>query len=1067
MKKRIIVWLVFLMVLFQSRVLGQELTVNFPVPPNKYPTRENPYYWKNRLPVPGYWQQDVHYIIDAYIDEKTDIITAKERLIYTNNSPDTLRFVFFHLYQNAFQPGSYYDDLNRRNYNLPKYGPYESQGKGTEILALKVENRDVKTELDNTVLKVYLPRPLPPGDEIVFDIDFKTYFDGYGNIRRRMKTFNAWGYKHYDGVHWYPRISVYDRKFGWTTDQHLGHEFYGDFGTFDVRLNFSADFVVEATGILQNEKEVLPDSLRMKLDLKNFRKKWGGEPSVIIPYDSTKRKTWIYHAENVHDFAFTADPTYRIGEVRWNHVRVIALAQEPHAALWQNAAIFTAKVIEVYSRDFGMYAYPKMVVADARDGMEYPMLTLDGGFDPEYRGLLAHEVGHNWFFGMVGNNETYRACLDEGFTQFLTAWALTEIDGDTVKHFPEFSQYKARFREPETTVYNEAMMGYLLDASIEEDMPLNTHSDDFNGAIRHGGGYRHVYYKTATMLYNLKYVLGDSLFLKAMQHYFNQWKMCHPYVEDFRNSIIQYTKVDLNWFFDQWMETTKYIDYAITKIKKGKFPDEYIIRFKRKGTMQMPIEFTVYDFEGGKHDFYIPNTWFVKNTKAQVLPRWIGWHKNLKPYYDAKVSIPGGIKNVVIDTSKILADVNLLDNSRKLPMKVMFDHQLYNYPVWKEYRFYARPDVWYNAFDGVKAGFHVNGNYFERFHRIHLSAWFNFGSPQYDITRERNNYNPFSYIFKYETNTHKFIKNSTFELQTRWIDGLILHQAGFSFYNRGKKDKIYIYQKWMERNARYANDLYLLYPGDWTISSINSSFNLEYLHTYRYFKGKGEITLALRTPSLFAENDFSRIQLTAINYNNIGKIELRTRFFAQVGTGTPPLESSLYLAGANPEEMMENKFFRSRMITPVDFTQYGSTTGHFQAGGGLNLRGYNNYVAPENKGDTIVLTYRGKSGASFSTELEFDKLIPLKFKKLSGWMDIDMYLFYDAGFINDQWKFDNNFLPRMDAGPGMTLTIKKWWQFEKPSPLTIRADFPLFLNRPPAGEDYFAFRWLISINKSF
>jgi hypothetical protein len=134
---------------------------------------------------------------------------------------------------------------------------------------------------------------------------------------------------------------------------------------------------------------------------------------------------WKYHAENVHDFAFTADPTYRIGEAEWKGIKCIALAQEPHAAGWQNAAELHGKHHRVLQRATSVhYAYPKMVVADARDGMEYPMLTLDGGRDPDYRGLLVHEVGHNWFFGMVGNNETYRALLDEGFTQFLTALGL-------------------------------------------------------------------------------------------------------------------------------------------------------------------------------------------------------------------------------------------------------------------------------------------------------------------------------------------------------------------------------------------------------------------------------------------------------------------------------------------------------------------------------------------------------------------------------------------------------------------------------------------------------------------
>lgn len=441
--------------------------------PNTYRNSDNPYYWKNRPPYPGYWQQDVYYQIKANIDESTDIIEGQENLTYWNNSPDELKFVYFHLYQNAFQPESYLDQLQEENGVKAKYGKYEKDKKGTEIIKLTSNGTVLKTEYDNTIVKVFLAKPLKAGESVTFDIDFKTYFD-YGSTRRRMKAFNSFGFKHYDGVHWYPRISVYDAKFGWDTQQHLGKEFYGDFGAFDVELTFSDNFVVEATGNLTNNNEVLPDELRDKLDIANFKNKpWNSAPSVIIPYDKLKRKTWKYHAENVHDFAFTADPTYRIDEFVWSKVKVVALVQEPHASRWLNAAQYTGKVIKTFSRDFGMYAYPKMIVADARDGMEYPMLTLDGGEDPGYRSLFAHEVGHNWFFGMVGNNETYRAMLDEGFTQFLTAWACISIDGDTTVNASFVSADKEASVLPNYKTEDKNALNYAKYLFYKEELNKN------------------------------------------------------------------------------------------------------------------------------------------------------------------------------------------------------------------------------------------------------------------------------------------------------------------------------------------------------------------------------------------------------------------------------------------------------------------------------------------------------------------------------------------------------------------------------------------------------------------
>ena len=240
-------------------------------PPNTYQNNDNPNYWKNKMPHAAYWQQDVYYKIKAKIDEETNIITANEKLTYTNNSPDELDVVYFHLYQNAFQPDSYLEELQFQNKRHPKYGEYEAQKLGTIIEDITVNGLSVKTELDNTILKVFLPNTLKTNNSITFDINFKTYFDT-GDLRRRMKLFNAWGYKHYNGVHWYPRICVYDAKFGWTKDQHLGKEFYGNFGCFDVELDFASNFVVEATGFLINREEVMPKELRDKIRCEKFQK---------------------------------------------------------------------------------------------------------------------------------------------------------------------------------------------------------------------------------------------------------------------------------------------------------------------------------------------------------------------------------------------------------------------------------------------------------------------------------------------------------------------------------------------------------------------------------------------------------------------------------------------------------------------------------------------------------------------------------------------------------------------------------------------------------------------------
>ena len=458
MKKLIIIVLAFLTSFINAQ------TYNFPA--DNYRTTQNRYYWKNRPPFKGYWQQDVHYKLIANLDDSLDVIDGIETLDYYNNSPDTLKEAFFHLYTNAQNKDSYYSDLYKNNKQPLKFGKYEAQDSGCYVKSIKIGGTHLKTEVDNTVMKVKLLNPLPPGGKVTFSITFRTYYDSKG-ARNRMKMFYSYGkFKQYDVVHWYPRICVYDTKFGWDVEQHMAHEFYGDFGSFDVAFTLPNNYVVGATGNLLNEEEVLPDTLMRKLDIHNFRdKKWESAPSIVITRNNTP-KTWLFHAENVHDFALTADPTYRIGISNWMGVQCAALAQEMHAARWQNAASYTAKIISTDSKYFGMYGYPKMIVADARDGMEYPMLTLDGGGDPDYRTLLAHEVSHNWFFGMVGSNETYRAALDEGFTQFAESWICQKMDGPYEVSYPLASSYVKSYYRPDLLQMQEVFSGYLMNNNV-------------------------------------------------------------------------------------------------------------------------------------------------------------------------------------------------------------------------------------------------------------------------------------------------------------------------------------------------------------------------------------------------------------------------------------------------------------------------------------------------------------------------------------------------------------------------------------------------------------------------
>jgi len=1065
---------------------------------NAYRNSDNEYYWQNRMPDAAYWQQDVAYKMDVKLHEEDNRIEGTEQLTYWNNSPDDLNYVYFHLYQNAFNKGSYLKDLERANHVKTVLGPKEAKGLGTTTDSVMVDGQAVRTELDNTILKVYLPKPLKPGGKIVVAMKFNTYFDigaGEGGTRRRMQMWDAWGFMHYNACQWFPKISVYDRMHGWDTYQHLDREFYGDFGLYDVTIDLPNNYIAEASGVLQNRSEVLPDTLRAKLDIKNFANKpWEEKPSIIEPYINGERKKWHYIANNVHDFAWTADPSYRIGTAYVNGVECVAIVQEPHAAKWQNAPEYITKIIKTFSDEIGKYCYPKIVAADARDGMEYPMITMDGGAEPGYRGLFVHEIGHNWFYGQVGSNETYRAAMDEGFTQFLTVLGLVKIDGDTVMTGKPKSKYRAHFAEPAMVLDRNVLNRYAYTALNADELTLNTHSDDFRGALGQGGGYGQVYFKTATMLYNLQYVLGDDLFKDAMHHYFEQWKFAHPYFEDFRASIINYTHVDLSWFFDEWFETTKSLDYGIGRIhKQGN--DDYTIKFKRKGEMQMPIDFTVTAKDGKEYNFYIPNTWFEKHTDAAVLPKWFGWGK-LEPEYTAHVKVPGGIKSVQIDTTYRFADKNITDNykQRGLPsvvsgIKTTFDGGLSAQMDRRNYRLYARPDLWWNPIDGIKAGAHFEGDYLFTLYKIDATIWWNTHALQENKYESLSGdgiyktYAPINYSVSYSSPLVKNIPKLLLQLTSRYLDGEYFHKGGFAWLLSDKNTVTAFAQSMWRRNAADKN--YLTDPNDWnsTWQTPNTSLNLAWTHNYNYLTGAGRYTFSLRAPFLngnTAPSNYSYGQLEAVNYNYVKRLEVRTRVFARYGMGTRlPYESLLYMAGASPEEQMENKYSRSIGTTPTDWQGISRyDVNHFQMGGGLNLRGYAGYYAPDERNGGMLEGYKSRSGAAFNMEIGFENYIPFRPKFTRNWLHVNLYAFGDAGLVQLSNFFTNSYQViyptnmwsnvHVDAGAGMAFTIKNWGVFEKAKPLTIRIDFPVFINRPPYNNPQYAtLRYVVGINRAF
>ena len=1022
-------------------------------PPNTYRSPCNPHYWKNRLPYPGYWQQDVYYRINAYLNTDSHFIDATLHLTYWNNSPDTLDKVFFHLYQNAFQPGSYYDRYVRDSRIKPMYGPYESQKLGTVIFQLAVDGKPVNFKIHNTIMEVPLPRKLLPEDSITFTIRFRTYFDDKGNLRRRMKMFDVYvkdtstneiiKMKHYDAVHWYPRISVYDRKFGWTTDQHLDKEFYGDFGTFEVTINAPECYVIEATGNLLNRPETLPDSLFRQLHISNFITRTAGKYSYLFG-DCSKRKTWHFYAENVHDFAFTADPTYRIDTARWQNITCVVLVQEPHARYWQNVADFTCQVVSIYYRDFGPYIWHKVVVADARDGMEYPMLTLCGGIEPHNYGLIAHEVGHMWFFGHIGNNETYRAFLDEGFTQFLTVWAL-EKTGNKISWWG--SPVQRKFRDPILVRDARIYMGYIMDAQRKMDMPLATHSSDFNNAPRHGGGYRHVYYKTAAMLQHLRMILGDSLFLKAMQYYYRKWYLCHPYEEDFRKAIIEFTRMDLNFLFDAYMYTTRRFDYSITKLRTKKLnTGSYMItiKLKRKEEGTSPLRVFLY----GSNDsllksYYIPYNWW--STPAQpdaiVLKPWYGWGPRFNRRYTITDTLDVKPRRVVIDSANLMPDIYVPDNSLPRSVKIFINTGI-AHPPQRYYRIVTlRPALWWNSYSGIMAGIYVFSDYMKYRHTINTWVWFTPSTLPW-------------WMIHYSTHLEKLLPLAKLKISLSNIAGLQEYSASIShklkrpytLNNHTLKYSLisininnpHLYLPFPEYSEPWSGQFHLLISlgasSTWKIPS----------RLIPQIKTMAEFTQAVYAPE--KQDLYSWIALSASWHLNINRKLLRAsqRLYLWSSVyGTPPLLLQPGLASAPLYEWRLNPVVITGVL-PEQWLHSPPGSGIWYVKGGANIRAFAGYHIPY----PIIASLNTQLTAPIINNILTKTLSYTLLKRFVN-IQLEAYAFLDMGWVG---KGSLSLTPSLDPVPytgtgiGTSLTIRRVGVFDGLIPLTVRVEAPLWDN---------------------
>ncbi|WP_339833826.1 M1 family metallopeptidase [uncultured Flavobacterium sp.] len=602
----------------------------------------------------GYWQQHVDYKMDVKMDVKNYQYTGTQELVYTNNSADTLRKVYYHLYPNAFQPGSAMDvrlqtisDPDKRMVRKFKVAEKEVTEsriktlKPDEIGYLNISNfkqngKNATTKVVGTVLEVTLVEALLPKSKTTLSLTF----EGQVPLQVRRSGRNSEEDVALSMAQWYPKMAEYDFE-GWHADPYIGREFHGVWGDFDVKLTIDKDYTIGGTGYLQNKNEIGHGYQEKGIEVKYPRK--------------TKELTWHFVAPNIHDFTWAADGDYvhdiLIGE---NNVELHFLYKNKAENIenWKKMQPKTAELLVFYNKNVGPYPYKQYSVIQGGDGgMEYGMCTLITG-NRSYGslvGVTAHEFAHSWFQFVLATNESKHEWMDEGFTSFISDLAMNEI-------MPP--------KEKEDNIFESAYKNYTYLANSGKEQPLSTHADRYDYNMSYSIG---AYSKGEVFLAQLGYIIGTDNLMKTIKRYYYDYKLTHPTPNDIKRSAERVSGANLDWYLVDWTQTTNTIDYAIKNVESATDGvQRTAITLERKGRMPMPIDLLVVYEDGSKETFYIPNTLmrFEKENPYLDIKRTVlnGWDWAYPTYTFEIPKAKSSIKAVVIDPSGLMADVDRANN---------------------------------------------------------------------------------------------------------------------------------------------------------------------------------------------------------------------------------------------------------------------------------------------------------------------------------------------------------------------------------------------------------------------
>ena len=594
-----------------------------------------------------YWQQKVDYKMNVSMDVKTYQYSGTQQLIYTNNSNDTLKRVFYHLYNNAFQPGSEMDyrlqtikdpdgrmvtktkdgDKTINTSRISKLQPNE-QG-FLHVSNLKQDGLATTCKEVETILEVNLAKPLLPGKSTILTLNFE------GQVPLQIRRS---GRNNKEGValsmaQWYPKMAEFDFE-GWHADPYIAREFHGVWGNFDVSITIDKEYVLGASGYLQN-----PNKIGHGYEDKGV---------TVATSTETKNLTWRFIAPNVHDFTWAADKNYLHDVVEGPNGTVLHFLYKNNPKIienWKKVAPLTVKMMAYYNQIVGVYPYKQYSIIQGGDGgMEYAMCTLilGEGTMEGLTGVIAHEMAHSWFQHVLATNESKHYWMDEGFTSFIEDLATNEIAD-----------------KKSSNVFEGAYKSYYALANSGKELPQTTHAD------RHDENRSYsisAYSKGEVFLAQLEYLIGKKNMMATLKRYFNEFKFKHPTPNDIKRTAERVSGAELEWYLNDWTRTTNTIDYGIKEVKQE--GEATVIALERIGRMPMPIDVLVEYTDGTKESFYIPLRMMsyekanpTPEIKRTVLHDWTWGNQNYN-FTINKVNIA----KITIDSSDLMADVKRENN---------------------------------------------------------------------------------------------------------------------------------------------------------------------------------------------------------------------------------------------------------------------------------------------------------------------------------------------------------------------------------------------------------------------